>query len=213
MRFQFTVTMAGGGWTMIFKAVSGVDQGAFDAYNSGVTYDESNMAALDVTKSDRDYKNRIVLNWNNFDKSKARVVLYTGGNQVKELKFDAVGSDKLNWFTSEKLRGDSSWFADIQFGPRNYFSIQGHGGANRDFFINKKYAGCEEDFGWLVITGTACDWEKASASKHHTVQQTGCFSQLAQWRSRSRRYAGCLVALRNDQNHSRPVQVARVKRQ
>ncbi|KAJ7375837.1 Saccharopine dehydrogenase [Desmophyllum pertusum] len=149
--------MAGGGGIR-------VDQGAFDAYNSGDTYDESDKAALDVTKSDRDYKNRIVLNWNNFDKSEARVVLYTGGNQVKELKFDAVGSDKLNWFTNEKLQAGSSWFADIQAGPRNYFSIQGDGGINRDFFINKNYGGCEADAGWLVITGTVCEWEKRHPS-------------------------------------------------
>ena len=59
------------GWTMIFKAVSGVNQNTFDVYNSGDTYDESEMTALDVTnqKSDSDYKNRIVSNWNDFDKS------------------------------------------------------------------------------------------------------------------------------------------------
>ncbi|KAJ7375840.1 Saccharopine dehydrogenase [Desmophyllum pertusum] len=164
--FSVYCDMTGGGWTMIFKAVSGVNQNTFDVYNSGDTYDESEMTALDVTnqKSDSDYKNRIVSNWNDFDKSEARVALYTGGNQVKELKFEAAESDKLNWFTKNKLQRVSSWANDIKQGSQNYFSIEGNNAIGRNFFINKNYGGCGSDAGWLVITGPDCPWETSHGS-------------------------------------------------
>jgi len=49
---------------MVFKAVSGVDKSVYNTYNSGQTYSERVMAALDVTnKYHSHYKNRILLNW------------------------------------------------------------------------------------------------------------------------------------------------------
>ena len=55
---------------MVFKAVSGADKRAFDAYNSGDTYAEGEMSALGVTNQyPNDYKNRIVLKWGDFKKS------------------------------------------------------------------------------------------------------------------------------------------------
>ena len=55
---------------MVFKAVTGANQVAFEAYKSGETYAENEMAALDVTNQyPNDYKNRIVLNWGDFGAS------------------------------------------------------------------------------------------------------------------------------------------------
>jgi len=55
---------------MVFKAVSGANQVAFEAYKSDETYAENETAALDVTnKYLKDYKNRIVLNWGQFGAS------------------------------------------------------------------------------------------------------------------------------------------------
>ena len=52
---------------MVFKAVTGAAQKAFDIYNSADTFNENVMDALDVTKKHpNDYKNRIVLNWGDF---------------------------------------------------------------------------------------------------------------------------------------------------
>ena len=52
---------------MVFKAVTGADQKAFDIYNSADTFNEIVIDALDVTnKHPNDYKNRIVLNWGDF---------------------------------------------------------------------------------------------------------------------------------------------------
>lgn len=55
------------GWTMVFKAVSGVKENVYSTYTSGQTYHEKVLAALDVTNSYfNDYKNRIVLKWKDF---------------------------------------------------------------------------------------------------------------------------------------------------
>ena len=90
---------------------------------------------------------------------KARVVLYKGGKVMKELKFNAKGSDKLNWFSFSRLN-QSSW-TDMKTQPNNYFSIHGDPSSVRHFFINSVYHGCPKDAGWMVIAVPAvCDWEK-----------------------------------------------------
>ena len=55
---------------MVFKAVTGANRIAQEAYRSAETYAEYEMAALDVTNQyPNDYKNRIVLNWGQFGAS------------------------------------------------------------------------------------------------------------------------------------------------
>ena len=72
------------GWTMVFKAVSGVARDAYEVYNSAFTYSEKAMAALDVTNNYGDhYKNRIILNWNNFGPSEVK--LSFAGHTVRYL--------------------------------------------------------------------------------------------------------------------------------
>ena len=93
---------------------------------------------------------------------KARVVLYKRGKLMKELKFNAKGSDKLNWFSFSGLN-QSSW-TDMKTQPKNFFSIHGDPGNGRHFFINSTvYPGCAKDAGWMAITGPPdCDWERRS---------------------------------------------------
>ena len=58
---------------MVFKAVTGYKQIAYEAYKSAQTYSEDKMAALDVTNQHPNhYKNRIVLNWVKFGASEVR---------------------------------------------------------------------------------------------------------------------------------------------
>ena len=55
---------------MVFKAVTGAQQNAYNTYNSGDTFNENVLAALDVTnKHPNDYKNRIILDWARFGAS------------------------------------------------------------------------------------------------------------------------------------------------
>lgn len=89
----------------------------------------------------------------------ARVMLYKGGNPVKQLKFNAKGSDNVNWFQFDKLT-ENAW-SDMASQPRNLFTIEA--GITRSFIINSEYGfHCNGDFGWMVITGTNlyCDWEQ-----------------------------------------------------
>ena len=85
----------------------------------------------------------------------ARVVLYKGEHIVKELKFNATGSNKIDWFSRSRLKG-SPW-SDVTTQPQNFFSISGW--HKRYFFINRNYGGCARDAGWMAITGIQCDWE------------------------------------------------------
>ncbi|KAL9952123.1 hypothetical protein ACROYT_G039332 [Oculina patagonica] len=150
--FPVYCDMASGGWTMVFKVVSGVDKKVWDLYNSDQASAELVTAALDVTNQHHDhYKNRVVMNWQTFNPSQAKVILYEGAVAKKELVFDASGTDKLNWFTVDKLT-TSPW-TDVKTEPRNFFSIQGgcSGGNCRSFFINRNYNGSR---GPPIPTGT-----------------------------------------------------------
>jgi len=106
--------------------------------------------------------------------------VYEGGVTKKELLFDATGTDKLNWFSESKLV-NSSW-TDIETEPKNYFSIEGHSGLFRNFFINSNYDGCHNDVGWLVAsTGEDCSWENSAA--HHNKVLYSKLSTYTNWNS------------------------------
>ena len=79
---------------------------------------------------------------------------------MKELKFNANGSDKLNWFSFSRL-SQSPW-SDIKSEPKNYFSIVGEPSHDRRFFVNRNYGGCSADAGWMLVSGPSgpvCTWE------------------------------------------------------
>ncbi|CAH3132495.1 unnamed protein product [Porites lobata] len=165
--FPVFCDMDAGGWTMVFKAVGGVDKNVYEVYKSDQISSEDKVKALDVTNKYRDhYKNRIVLAWQAFDASEARVSLYKGGNSTVELKFSAKGTDNQNWFSVSKLTHSSQW-SDIKTESKNYFSISGDTTKKRHFFINRGYAGnCAGDTGWMVIAGKRCDWERGHQHKN-----------------------------------------------
>ena len=98
---------------------------------------------------------------------------------MKELKFDAKGSDKLNWFSLSRL-SQSSW-TDMKTQPNNVFSIRGDPGNGRHFFINSVYAGCSKDVGWMVITVPPdCDWEKRLRPRENVILYSK-LSGLTNW--------------------------------
>ena len=98
---------------------------------------------------------------------------------MKELKFDAKGSDKLNWFSLSRL-SQSSW-TDMKTQPNNFFSIRGDPGNGRHFFINSVYGGCPKDAGWMVITVPPdCDWEKRFRPRENVILYSK-LSGLTNW--------------------------------
>ncbi|KAL9952126.1 hypothetical protein ACROYT_G039335 [Oculina patagonica] len=179
--FPVYCDMASGGWTMVFKVVSGVDRKVWDLYNSDDAAAEFVTAALDVTNQYYEhYKNRVVMNWQTFNPSQAKVVLYERGVAKKELVFDASGTDKLNWFTVDKMI--SSPWTDVKTEPRNYFSIHGWcSGSCRSFFINRNYGGCGADAGWLISVGPFCSWETSPSRKNGVLYSK--LSTYTNWNS------------------------------
>ena len=114
----------------------------------------------------------------------AKVVLYEAGVAKKELAFDASGTDKLNWFSVGKLT--SSPWTDVTTEPRNYFTIMGDyhadGSGYRSFFINRSYAGCPSDLGWMVTTqNNWCSWDNNSAYKNKVLYSS--LSTYTNWNS------------------------------
>ena len=101
------------------------------------------------------------------------MTLYEGGINKKDLLFNAAGTDKLNWFSFNKMTS-SSW-SDISSEPRNYFTIQGDchtdDGLCRSFFISRSYAGCASDLGWLAGSTSSkwCSWENSAAHKFNVL--------------------------------------------
>ena len=89
-----------------------------------------------------------------------RVVLYKHGVEQLVLRFNAKGTDILNWFTSDRLL-QSPWY-DITHVHHNFFTIIGPcwDGVCRDFHINYSYHGCPKDIGWLTLgNAKGCPWE------------------------------------------------------
>lgn len=111
----------------------------------------------------------------------ARVALYTGGKLVKEVKFNARGTNNLNWFSASKLT-DSSW-KDMKSQPKNIVSIPGR--HNRNFFINRNYGGCSRDAGWMGITSCYCKWETRFLPRKNVILYSK-FSGYTNWNQYSK---------------------------
>ena len=101
----------------------------------------------------------------------ARVGLYKKGKLLKELIFDAQGSDNKNWFSASKLTHSPYSDTTKKSSDYNFFSIEGDKQLNRYFIINRSYGQCGKDVGWMVIGGHSCEWEKRDG-KHPILYST-----------------------------------------
>ncbi|XP_068682781.1 uncharacterized protein [Montipora foliosa] len=160
--------MKSGGWTMVFKAVTGsYKENVWEVYKSELPFAEYITEALDVTaKHNGLYKNRLVSehHWQMFHPSKVRVAVYKSASLVKKAEFDGTASTPYNWFSPERYSvKESSWW-DVKYERKNFFSIYGkcnHRPACRHFYMSRQWSNCA-DTGWLMITeGMACHWETA----------------------------------------------------
>ncbi|XP_068694431.1 uncharacterized protein [Montipora foliosa] len=157
-----------GGWTMVFKVVANATPlYVAEMWKSRNTTSEDVKAALDTSSTfNGHYKNRLVLsqNWNTFNPKQVRVALYKDRKEVQSLKFNAV-NDNVEWFTKENLHL-STWDDLISNSSLEHFElqpiVQEHKDTLRSFEISKKYSGCANDVGWLMISTDTnpCDFEK-----------------------------------------------------
>ena len=82
-------------------------------------------------------------------------MLYNAGAEVASLTFNAIGTDKMSWFSQEHLV-QSPW-KDLKTATNlQTFSINV---ALRTFEISGPYGGCSTDYGWILIIGSICSWE------------------------------------------------------
>lgn len=86
------------------------------------------------------------------------MVLYQNGTEAISLKFNAAGSNNLNWFSQERLIS-SSW-NDLKDATNiTQFAIVAL--YYRFFDIALSRGGCGNDSGWLVIANyPGCMWEQ-----------------------------------------------------
>ncbi|KAK7488060.1 hypothetical protein BaRGS_00020651 [Batillaria attramentaria] len=174
MESRVTPVYLDNGYLLAFRVTPGIGVSVFDTYMR-TGYDDDNYVArltmpcgctsVDGSQPcDRHYRGKVLDTWSNIDR--VRVSLYEGGEEKAFVEFDGNDSSLDNWFRRDRLV-DSSW-PDLSTESQNYFSIAGHARADlgRRFFINKSYAGCPYDFGWLALidVNDVCDWGKTSST-------------------------------------------------
>ena len=151
----------GGGWTMVLKISSGV-MGDPHALWSGGAVNADDESLLNLEKSEAHYVSSFIddyWNANGVAITEARTHVYTGDAIAKFWKYDAAMSSTDDWYSNDTLV-DSS-YEDLPAEVSNHFSILGENTSGRRFFINRNYAGCPGDQGWLNIDTTPdnCMWD------------------------------------------------------
>ena len=154
-------------WLLVFRAKSGGFGGVFEAWETGTGARES-FEPEDADfffQEDDPYRNYAVDIWKRLRISLVHIALFDyDGQEVAFLLFDGMGSDKMNWFSKERLL-DSSWVQLRYDSSLNYFSIAGDAGNKRRFFVNVRYQTCDIDHGFLVVIDRdaprPCSYEKS----------------------------------------------------
>ncbi|XP_078381756.1 uncharacterized protein LOC144664477 isoform X2 [Oculina patagonica] len=152
----------GGGWTMVFKVVSGAPSNVYiyQLWSSSDSLNENKTEALNTNSSFKaHYKNRLVQNWQTANPKEARVALYKTDSQseILSIVFNATNSNSGNWFSKDRLT-HSPWI-DVLSEPMLSFNIQAIC-CGRSFYIIRNHGGCSADAGWLLVTNIYCNYEK-----------------------------------------------------
>ncbi|XP_052244307.1 uncharacterized protein LOC127853659 isoform X2 [Dreissena polymorpha] len=161
---SFTVDeLESGGWKMVFRATSGNGQSVYDAWVKGTG--TSDVKPLTMSRSlSSHYRDPAIDTWHNLAVKYVKFALYKGNREVAYVIFNGSGSSNMGWFTSSRVLM-SSWpglTSNVQY---NIFSVDGHANGStlmRRFHINKSYAGCDNDRGYVAVIdgGSACAWDQ-----------------------------------------------------
>ena len=105
-----------------------------------------------------------------------RVVLYENGNELISLKFNASGTNNMDWFSQVNLI--SSPWSDLKTATNNNkFDIIGRL-LDRYFELSGPYTGCDSDTGWLVITNhPVCPWDNRAPKPSIQYSKKGTISR------------------------------------
>ncbi|XP_071179143.1 uncharacterized protein [Mytilus edulis] len=132
----------------IFVACTGNKQPILDTWKKpSMGGDISNIKD---SCTNRHLRSTMIDNWNGSLIDQVKIELLKNGKLAVEIYFDGRGSTSYNWFTRERMQSNS--FNDLtQMSTFKYFSMDGHQGANRHFFIHQNFGGCPNDKGWMII--------------------------------------------------------------
>ncbi|XP_033753487.1 uncharacterized protein LOC117336868 [Pecten maximus] len=116
------------GWTLVMKYAHGQDMGGaknlLDLWTGNHTVNEGDEEAMSIASDSKTYKSSIVDDWTNYSLSAVRVSFVTGGTEKAYVVFDALGSNKTNWFNKYRILY-SSWNDLNSQSTTNYDSIYG----------------------------------------------------------------------------------------
>ena len=114
-----------------------------------------------------------------------RVVLYKNGSEVLSMSFNAVGTNRQNWFSQAKLL--SSPWTDLKTASGlRHFDITGS--HKRYFEITYRYGECPGDVGWLVVGNGACLWERHGSSNSSSIRFSN-ITRKTNWNHFSKRFS------------------------
>ncbi|XP_060568500.1 uncharacterized protein LOC132727111 isoform X1 [Ruditapes philippinarum] len=141
-----------GGWQMVFRAASGNGDSVYDAWLKGTKTNADKPVSMKRSLA-LHYRDPIVDNWPQLGVKYVKFAFYDEDKEVAHVIFDGANSDIKTWFAKQNVL-TSSWPDLTSTQSYNHFSIDGHNDNNRQdrrFFINKLYAGCPKDLGYLVV--------------------------------------------------------------
>ena len=101
------------------------------------------------------------------------------------MSFNAVGTNRLNWFSKAKLL--SSPWTDLKTASiLTHFDITGS--YQRYFEITYQYGHCTGDVGWLVVGNGLCPWERHGSSKWSSIRFSN-ITRKTNWNHFSKRFS------------------------
>lgn len=142
----------GGGWMLAYKRSAGVASADVPGDFRSGNLNPTDVALLDRDRETRDYSGPAMLDWSRFGEARVEVVV---GGQVRQwMTFDTVGSTPSNFFDEGRITG-SSWTNIVaeHVGPAEYWSLAGDPASGRSWYLNRRWDGCPNDEGWLLVRG------------------------------------------------------------
>ncbi|KAI8784178.1 lymphocyte antigen 75, partial [Biomphalaria glabrata] len=154
-----------GAWILVYRAQAENNVSAYGVYNNSGYVSDKDLSSLplssisktgDVTSSH--YRSRWINEWPS-NISQVKFELYTQGQTVLTLLFNATGSNSTNWFSHNRLI--QSPFTDLTW-PPVIFSSTGYPNTRRRFCITNatSFIDCTQK-SWLLVedtVDTTCSW-------------------------------------------------------
>lgn len=153
-----TSTAPPSGWQLLFKGVENMGGDLFQLWAGGQTINPLDPTAANLFPQ-KPYKPDLSNHWNSLCLDKIKVSIYKHGVEKAYIVFDARNSDKLNWFSSDRII-DSSW-GNIASIPKQFIGMQTDPSTGLQFSVTQTSQQCSTT-GWIMVTSpqSNCFYEK-----------------------------------------------------